>query len=142
MGRVMTKLKLANSGDEELVARGYLRPDEVRRTEVDALVDTGATGLAVPADIVEGLGLRELRRVEIGLADGSKRLVPIVTGVSIEIVGRGMVCDAFVLPAGSTPLIGQIQLEWLDLVVDPKSRDVTVNPAHPDMPCLDLLHVA
>jgi clan AA aspartic protease len=138
----MTKLKLANSGDEELVARGYLRPDEVRRTEVDALVDTGATGLAVPADIVEGLGLRELRRVEIGLADGSKRLVPIVTGVLIEIVGRGMVCDAFVLPAGSTPLIGQIQLEWLDLVVDPKSRDVTVNPASPDMPSLDLLHVA
>jgi clan AA aspartic protease len=109
---------------------------------VDALVDTGSTGLALPADVVEMLGLRELRRVEITLADGSKRLVPVVTGVAIEIVGRGMVCDAFVLSAGATPLIGQIQLEWLDLVVDPKSRDVMVNPAHPDMPCLDLLHVA
>jgi hypothetical protein len=44
--------------------------------------------------------------------------------------------------AGSTPLIGQIQLEWLDLVVDPKSRDVIANPAHPDGPVLELLHVA
>jgi hypothetical protein len=76
------------------------------------------------------------------LADGSKRRVVVVTGVSIEIVGRGMVCDAFVLREGSTPLIGQIQLEWLDLVVDPKSRDVTVNPDSPDMPSLDLLSVA
>ena len=138
----MTKLKLANNGDEELVARGLMRPEEVRRIEVDALVDTGATGLAIPADLAEKLGLRELRRVEVKLADGSKLVVPVMTTLSIEIVGRGMVCDAFVLPVGSTPLIGQIQLEMLDLVVDPKSRDVTVNPASPDVPLLDLLHVA
>ena len=138
----MTKLKLANNGDEELVARGYLRPEEVRRIEVDALVDTGATGLAIPADVAEKLGLREIRRVEVGLADGSKRWVPVMAALSIEIVGRGMVCDTFVLPTGSTPLIGQIQLEMLDLVVDPKSREVTVNPASPDVPHLDLLSVA
>jgi hypothetical protein len=46
---------------------------------------------------------------------------------------------ALVVPAGSTALIGQIPLEALDLVVDPKSRDVRVNPASPDVPCLDLL---
>jgi hypothetical protein len=39
------------------------------------------------------------------------------------------------------PLIGQI-LEGLDLVVDPKSREVTVNPASPDMPLLDLLRAS
>jgi hypothetical protein len=31
-------------------------------------------------------------------------------------------------------------LEALDLVVDPKSREVTVNPASPDIPLLDALH--
>jgi clan AA aspartic protease len=133
---------MANAADEENVARGILRPEEVRRVEVDALVDTGATGLVLPLDLVERLGVRELRRVEVGLADGSKRSVAVVTGLSIEILGRGMVCDAFVMPAGSTPLIGQIQLEWLDLVVDPSSRDVMANPAHPDGPLLDLLRVA
>jgi hypothetical protein len=39
-------------------------------------------------------------------------------------------------------LIGQIPLEELDLVVDPKSRELSVNPASPDMPLLDLMAVA
>ena len=142
MGRVMTKLKLANGTDVDLAARGLLQPEDVRRFEVDALVDTGATGLVIPADVAEKLGLREIDRLEVKLADGSKREVPIMGALSIEIVGRGMLCDAFVMPAGSMPLIGQIQLERLDLVVDPKSRDVVVNPASPDGPLLDLLHVA
>jgi hypothetical protein len=50
-----------------------------------------------------------------------------------------MTSDALVMPAGSPPLIGQVQLEVLDLVVDAKSRDVMVNPASPDMPTLDLM---
>jgi hypothetical protein len=37
------------------------------------------------------------------------------------------------------PLIGQIPLEALDLIVDPKSRDLAVNPASPDTPLLDCL---
>lgn len=45
-----------------------------------------------------------------------------------------MTCDALVLPAGATALIGQIPLEGLDLIVDPKSREVRVNPLSPDMP--------
>ncbi|HEY3235008.1 MAG TPA: hypothetical protein VGJ84_09830, partial [Polyangiaceae bacterium] len=57
----------------------------------------------------------------------------------LEILTRGMTCDALVMPAGSTPLIGQLQLEALDLIVDSKSRDLTVNPASPDIPRLDLL---
>lgn len=138
----MTKLKLTNSFDEEAVARGLMRPEEIRSVEVDALVDTGATALAIPADIAALLGVREIRRVQVGMADGTTRVVPVVGGLSIEIVGRGMFCDAFVLPEGATPLIGQIQLEMLDLVVDPKSREVSVNPASPDTPLLDLLHVA
>ena len=44
----------------------------------------------------------------------------------IEILGRQMLCDAFVTPTGSTPLIGQIPLEMLDLIVDPGSREVRV----------------
>jgi hypothetical protein len=53
-----------------------------------------------------------------------------------------MTADALVLPAGATPLIGQLQLEALDLIVDPKSRELRVNPESPDMPLLDLMHVA
>jgi hypothetical protein len=42
----------------------------------------------------------------------------------------------------ATALIGQIPLEELDLIVDPKSRSLKVNPASPDVPLLDLLSVA
>jgi hypothetical protein len=62
--------------------------------------------------------------------------------VRLEILGRDMTCDALVEPAGTTALIGQIPLEGLDLVVDPKSREVTVNPASPDSPLMDLYATA
>jgi predicted aspartyl protease len=62
-----------------------------------------------------------------------------VGGVRVEILGRRMLTDALVEDPGATPLVGQIPLEALDLVVDPKSRDLSVNPASPDAPLLDLL---
>jgi clan AA aspartic protease len=138
----MTKLKLRNTADLVRVRDGHLRPEQVRELEIDALVDTGATMLVLPADVVAVLGLRERERVGASLADGSVRLVPIVDEFEIEILGRRMTCDALVMPAGSTPLIGQIPLERLDLVVNPKSREVTVNPLSPDTPRVDALRVA
>lgn len=57
----------------------------------------------------------------------------------MEILGRETTCDALVHEAGTTPLIGQIPLEALDLVVDPKNLVVSVNPASPDAPMLDIL---
>jgi clan AA aspartic protease len=128
----MTKLKLTNSVDLAKVREGTLLPEQVRSVEVEALVDTGATTLVLPEDIVAALGLPELRRVGTTIADGGVRTVPLVGDLRIEIVGREMTCDALVMPTGTTPLIGQIPLEELDLVVNPKSREVTVNPASPD----------
>jgi clan AA aspartic protease len=137
----MAKLKVTNSTDRELVARGSLSPDKERSIEVEALVDTGATMLVLPAEIVRAVGLRELGRRRVRLADHSVREVSVVGGVLIEILGRQMTCDALVMPEGTPALIGQIPLEGLDLVVDPKSREVRVNPASPDVPLMDLYSV-
>jgi clan AA aspartic protease len=136
MGAVMTKLRLTNSVDLANARAGVILPEQVRTVEVEALVDTGATTLILPADVVAKLGVPELRRVEPRLADGSLRSAPVVGNLRIEILGREMDCDALVTPEGSTPLIGQIQLERLDLVVNPKSRELAVNPLHPDGPLL------
>jgi hypothetical protein len=43
------------------------------------------------------------------------------------------------MPAGSTPLVGQIPLEELDLIVDSKRQSLRPNPEHPDGPVLDAL---
>jgi len=138
----MTKIKLTSAADQRDAALGTLAPEKVRQVTLDALVDTGATTLAIPADAVAALGLREFTRRKVRLANGQIEEFAIVADFFVEIVGRTTACEAVVLPVGATALIGQIPLEALDLVVDPKSRDVTVNPASPDMPLLDLLRAS
>jgi clan AA aspartic protease len=142
MGKIVAKIKLMNSFELEAARRGLMKLEDVQSAEVEALVDTGATTLVLPADLVAALGLRELRSLDACLADGSTRSVPFVTGLFIELLGREMACDALVMPPGSKPLIGQIPLEALDLVLEPKSRRLVVNPASPDTPRLDVLGAA
>ena len=142
MGRVMQTIKLTNSYDEEYVARGDLPADRVRSTEIEALVDTGATMMVLPADAVSRLGLLPAGYRKVRYADGRIAEVPWVSGVGITILGRQTVTNALVEAAGTTALIGQIPLEELDLLVDPKSRELRVNPASPDAPLLDLLAAA
>jgi clan AA aspartic protease len=139
MGKIMTKLKLTNNTDLDKAQERLILPDRVRTVEVEALIDTGATMLVLPADVVQRLGLLEQGRRKVRYADGRVAEVPWVGGVRLEILGREMTCDALVEAVGTVPLVGQIPLEALDLVVDPKTREARVNPASPDAPLLDLL---
>jgi clan AA aspartic protease len=124
------------------VLEGSLTAAEVRTLQIEALVDTGATMLALPADVVATLGVPIQGHRKVRLANGALEELAWVGNVEIEILGRKMIGSALVTPAGSTPLIGQIPLEELDLLVDPKSRELRVNPASPDMPLLDLMSAA
>jgi clan AA aspartic protease len=142
MGKVMTKLTLENATDRGMAERNLLTSDQVRRVEVEALVDTGATTLVLPADIAAKLGVTVRDRKTARMADGSLSEVARVTGLYIEILGRDMTGDALVVPTGATPLIGQVQLEMLDLVVDPRSQELRPNPRSPDAPMYDMLSVA
>ena len=140
MGKVMEKITLTNSYDEDKVRSGYWRPEEVRSMEIEALVDTGATTLMLPADVVQRLGLTRGRTTKGSLRERRRGGDPWVGGVRITILGRDTITTALVERAGTTPLIGQIPLEELDLLVDPRSRaTLLVNPASPDAPLLDLL---
>jgi clan AA aspartic protease len=134
MGAVMTNLKLWNSADIDNVASGLIKPEDVRKQEVEAMVDTGATTVVIPIDVCRRLGLRPFRTTQVELADGSLCEMTYFRSVWIEILGRGMSCDVLAAPEGTTPLIGQIPLEGLDLVIDPRSREVRPNPEHPDGP--------
>jgi clan AA aspartic protease len=142
MGIVMERIKLTNPFDLEKVAEGLIAPEAVRSVELDALVDTGATELAIPAEAARALGLRESGTRPAKLADGRVVQLARVLGIRIEILGRDMTCDALLLPEGSTTLIGQIPLEGLDLVVDPRRRELRVNPESPDAPLVHLLAAA
>jgi len=138
----MTKLTLWNNTDLDLVERGFIKLEEVRTIELEALVDRGATQLVLPIDVCRRLGLRPGRTVPVRLADGTDREMTYYTSLHISILGRDMNCDALAAPEGTTPLIGQIPLEALDLVVDPRSRELRTNPAHPDGPLMYALRAA
>ena len=61
MGRVLTQVTIENLGDLIEVERGSRSDDQVRRVIVDdALVDTGATTLALPTRTVHQLGLKKI----------------------------------------------------------------------------------
>jgi hypothetical protein len=82
MGRVMAKLKLTNKFDEENVRRGLMAAKDVRSLEIEALVDTGATMLVLPADVVAKLGLRQEGSRPVRYPNGTVAKVPWVSGVS------------------------------------------------------------
>ena len=126
------RAKLINAVDEALARRGQLRPEEVRRYEADALVDTGAVRSVVPPQVVErlGLALRGTRVAEY--ADGRREAAGVTEPLVIEIEGRDTLEEALVL--GDEVIIGLTVLEKLDLLVDCVGRRLVPNPAHPDQP--------
>jgi clan AA aspartic protease len=142
MGKVMTKLTLWNNTDLDMAERGLIPRETVRTVEIEALVDTGATMLVIPQEVADALGLPVIDRLPVQLADSSVHEWAVAGSLKVAILARGMICDAFVAPAGSTALIGQIPLERLDLIVDSKSRELRVNPASPDAPLLYALRAA
>jgi clan AA aspartic protease len=138
MGIVMVKIKLTNYVDLVNAESGLISPDQVRVVEIDAMADTGAIRLALPEDVVERLGLRREGSEGVRLADGRRLRLPLAQGIRIELLGRRAECDALVLPAGTTALLGAVPLELLDLVVVPSTLEVITNPAHPDGPVFPL----
>lgn len=130
MGEVRVKAKLTNAGDESLVRRGMLKPEQVRTCEADALVDTGAVRTVLPPEVVSRLGLGVRGQLVAEYADGRKEAVSLTEPLFIELAGRDTVDEAIVL--GDEVLIGQTVLEKLDLFVDCQGRRLVPNPAHPD----------
>jgi clan AA aspartic protease len=142
MGLVMIVIKVSNNTDIDISQRGLIPAESVRSAEIEAMVDTGATMLALPEDAVRRLGVPERGRQRVRFADGRTAELPRATGIRLEILGRDMTCDALVLPAGSRALLGVIPLEGLDLMVDPKTQTLRPNPESPDEPLQLLCAIA
>lgn len=130
MGRVVVAAEIANSSDFENAHFGRIEESKVRRLDVvDALVDTGATYLSLPKPMIERLGLREVVRKRVRTAGGDQT-AGLFSSVRLFVNGRDCVTDVMELPAGSPVLIGQIPLEAMDWVVDPKRQRLIGNPEH------------
>ena len=94
----------------------------IRSVTTLAHVDTGVTELCVGEDVARPLGLREVRRVGLVLADGRETTAPVVGPVRVTVLGRSVLHELVVLPPGTEALLGTIVLGALDLIVDPSGR--------------------
>ncbi|NOT63963.1 MAG: clan AA aspartic protease, partial [Acidobacteria bacterium] len=70
MGEVRVKIKLTNNVDDVLAQQGKLALDQVRKMEIEGIVDTGAVSLSLPSHVVEQLGLTRKYKQMAQYADG------------------------------------------------------------------------
>ncbi|HEV3257109.1 MAG TPA: retropepsin-like aspartic protease [Gemmataceae bacterium] len=130
MGRVLTEATIENLKDLWDAERGLRPPDQVRRVTVsDALVDTGASTLALPTRLIGQLGLTKRYDKRATSSAGTKQ-VAVYEAVRLTLLGRDCTVDVMEVPDEVPVLIGQLPLEALDLVVDLQGRRLTGNPAH------------
>ena len=124
-----TRIELVNRDDLVAVRLGVMNPEEVRRLTVeDALVDTGATGLCLPAPLIEQLGLMPIRKTYAETANGIVERV-IYSEVEYTVLERSDSIRVTDLPEGMPVLVGHMILEALYLCVDMK-KGLIHNPAH------------
>jgi len=140
MGRIVAKIKVENLADVLLVERGELSPQEIRHMEMEALVDTGATLLCLPAKAIEDLGLSPLgiRRATTATGVVERK---VFRGAQLTILNRTCTVDVMELEDSVPALIGYIPLENLDLQPDPQKKTLIPNPEHGDKMVMDLFFV-
>ena len=92
-------------------------PDGSRYEKVTALVDTGASITAVPASMLEELGVTPHDQLTFALADG-RRIQRDIGQTWIRIDGRAVITLVTFADEGIQPLLGAYSLQGLMLAVD------------------------
>jgi clan AA aspartic protease len=121
MGRIYAEIDLSNP-----------RQPELAPVHVNALADTGALMLCIPEHIALQLQLETESTREVSVADGWNISVPYVGPVRVHFGKRMCFVGALVL--GDEVLLGAVPMEDIDLVLSPGRREVTVDPASPNIP--------
>lgn len=112
--------------------------DPTKTVEVEAVIDTGATMLVVPQNLVDELGLRKIRETKVRYANNKVESKWVYGAVTVELKGRRGISEVLAEETGSQPLVGQILLEALDLIVEPTTRRLIPNPRSPEMPMVEI----
>jgi len=121
MGHVFVEIDLSNP-----------REPDLEPLRVKALADTGALMLCIPEHIALQLKLEQESIREVSVADGRSINVPYVGPIRVGFGKRFCYVGALVL--GDEVLLGTVPMEDMDLVISPSRREITVDPASPNIP--------
>ncbi|MBW4613531.1 MAG: aspartyl protease [Desmonostoc vinosum HA7617-LM4] len=128
MGKVTTQITVTNRIDQILGERGFIPVEQIRSITLhDVLVDTGATRLCLPKNIILDLGLPLQGEVDIKIATGVQK-ARIFRELNLSVEGREGTFNCIELPEGSDPLLGLIPLEDLGLEPDLQNQKLRVLP--------------
>ncbi len=131
VGKIVTSLTVANRADQVRAAAGDIPVDGVRTVTLDAvIVDTGATMLSLPADVIARLGLALRREVATitAIGPGTARLYQ---DAALTLLGREGTFDILELPAGMDALLGFVPMEVLGLEPDLHNQRLRLLPEEP-----------
>jgi clan AA aspartic protease len=119
MGETKAKLTLVNEYDRLSAKAGVIKESQIRKAEVEAVVDTGATPLVIPEALRVKLGLDIEKSSAVTLAGGKRDSCTVAGPVRIHWDNRDTLSDPIVL-SGETDevLLGVYPLEEMDLMVD------------------------
>jgi clan AA aspartic protease len=130
VGMVRVNLTIANHRDEIAAEEGRITANQVRLIALtNVTVDTGATTLCLPADVIAHLGLPLLDEIDVRTATSRSRL-RLFDDATITVLGRKATFDCVEVPEGSAPLLGVIPLERLGF--DPDLQNQTLRPVPAD----------
>ena len=103
MGKVTTTIKVTNQIDQTLAERGFIPNEQIRSITLDnVLVDTGATRLCLPKNIILALGLPLQGEVDVKIATGVHK-ARIFKMLNLSVEGREGVFNCIELPEDSDP---------------------------------------
>ena len=130
IGKTLVGAKIENLEDLYMVRKGLLPAEQVRSIELtDARVDCGASGLLLPKRFVAQLGVQPVRTRQASTIGGMVK-IPMYDAVRLTVQGRDCICDVGEIPDNHPVVIGQVPLELMDWVIDPKRQRLIGNPAH------------
>jgi aspartyl protease family protein len=110
VGHVVVPITISNPADASL------------KSEVDALVDTGATVTVVPRRLADALKLPVTGRGRVRTATGEISLDR--AGAFIQINGEGALNPIVISDTIDKVLVGVVTLETLALTVNPKTGEL------------------
>jgi predicted aspartyl protease len=132
MGSVVATLTVANGIDQARAQAGEIAPASIRTVTItDVLVDTGATYLGLPPDVIARLGLLQRGERPIRTANGVIQ-ARLFRDADLTVMGRSTSLDVLELPAGTPVLLGVTPMEILGLEPDLRQRRLRLLPLDPN----------
>ena len=124
MGLIHEPITLVNAGDVIAVRRGYMKDQDIRQVDVNAMVDTGSEMLIINEAMRLRLGLEIAGRQPVSLANGLTQTCHISEPIEVHWNSRSTITNAAVLDDAPDVLLGAIPLEGLNVIVDPAAQQL------------------